>query len=259
MRRLLRDIAEGRELGDVTTLRDPDVMSQLEGRSRSARPRARTSCRSPARARSRRRRPARDALPHGLDAGAPPRGTSGTSRWCSRRTRCLGGEEALGNASSISATFSGAPRRGSSAQVREQRVVGLERLEAAGDQPLPVAVEDQRRRGERTAPSVFAVRFWISGGVPRERAARGRPRRPRRPRRRRSRRPARRPAGRTGPARRAGRRGPRGARRREVGGLERAERRHSSAGSRRRAATTVRQAGAVAETRVLTCEANGMP
>ena len=32
MRRLLRDIAEGRELGDVTTLRDPDVMSKLEGR-----------------------------------------------------------------------------------------------------------------------------------------------------------------------------------------------------------------------------------
>jgi acetyl-CoA synthetase len=32
MRRLLRDIAEGRELGDVTTLRDPDVMSQLEDR-----------------------------------------------------------------------------------------------------------------------------------------------------------------------------------------------------------------------------------
>jgi acetyl-CoA synthetase len=32
MRRLLRDIAEGRELGDVTTLRDPDVMSQLEAR-----------------------------------------------------------------------------------------------------------------------------------------------------------------------------------------------------------------------------------
>jgi acetyl-CoA synthetase len=30
MRRLLRDIAEGRELGDVTTLRDPDVMQQLE-------------------------------------------------------------------------------------------------------------------------------------------------------------------------------------------------------------------------------------
>ncbi|MBV9003162.1 MAG: acetate--CoA ligase, partial [Solirubrobacterales bacterium] len=30
MRRLLRDIAEGRALGDVTTLRDPDVMSQLE-------------------------------------------------------------------------------------------------------------------------------------------------------------------------------------------------------------------------------------
>jgi acetyl-CoA synthetase len=31
MRRLLRDIAEGRELGDVTTLRDPDIMSKLEG------------------------------------------------------------------------------------------------------------------------------------------------------------------------------------------------------------------------------------
>ena len=32
MRRLLRDIAEGRELGDVTTLRDPSVMAQLEGK-----------------------------------------------------------------------------------------------------------------------------------------------------------------------------------------------------------------------------------
>jgi acetyl-CoA synthetase len=30
MRRLLRDIAEGRELGDVTTLRDPDVMGRLQ-------------------------------------------------------------------------------------------------------------------------------------------------------------------------------------------------------------------------------------
>ena len=30
MRRLLRDIAEGRAVGDVTTLRDPTVMSQLE-------------------------------------------------------------------------------------------------------------------------------------------------------------------------------------------------------------------------------------
>ena len=30
MRRLLRDIAEGRELGDVTTLRAPAVMAQLE-------------------------------------------------------------------------------------------------------------------------------------------------------------------------------------------------------------------------------------
>ncbi|MGC1852397.1 MAG: acetate--CoA ligase [Solirubrobacterales bacterium] len=32
MRRLLRDIAEGRELGDVTTLRDPDVMRELEAK-----------------------------------------------------------------------------------------------------------------------------------------------------------------------------------------------------------------------------------
>jgi acetyl-CoA synthetase len=32
MRRLLRDIAEGKELGDVTTLRDPDVMKELEGK-----------------------------------------------------------------------------------------------------------------------------------------------------------------------------------------------------------------------------------
>jgi acetyl-CoA synthetase len=29
MRRLLKDIAEGRELGDVTTLRDPSVTEQL--------------------------------------------------------------------------------------------------------------------------------------------------------------------------------------------------------------------------------------
>jgi acetyl-CoA synthetase len=32
MRRLLRDIAEGRELGDVTTLRDPAVMEQLQSK-----------------------------------------------------------------------------------------------------------------------------------------------------------------------------------------------------------------------------------
>jgi acetyl-CoA synthetase len=32
MRRLLRDIAEGRELGDVTTLRDPGVMGELEAK-----------------------------------------------------------------------------------------------------------------------------------------------------------------------------------------------------------------------------------
>jgi acetyl-CoA synthetase len=37
MRRLLRDIAEGRELGDVTTLRDPDVMSELEERVKARR------------------------------------------------------------------------------------------------------------------------------------------------------------------------------------------------------------------------------
>ncbi|HEY2715073.1 MAG TPA: acetate--CoA ligase [Solirubrobacterales bacterium] len=32
MRRLLRDIAEGRALGDVTTLKDPGVMAELEGK-----------------------------------------------------------------------------------------------------------------------------------------------------------------------------------------------------------------------------------
>ena len=37
MRRLLRDIAEGRELGDVTTLRDPDVMGELEERVKARR------------------------------------------------------------------------------------------------------------------------------------------------------------------------------------------------------------------------------
>jgi len=35
MRRLLRDIAEGKELGDVTTLRDPAVMKDLEGKFQS--------------------------------------------------------------------------------------------------------------------------------------------------------------------------------------------------------------------------------
>ncbi len=37
MRRLLRDIAEGKALGDVTTLRDPDVMAQLDERIKSSR------------------------------------------------------------------------------------------------------------------------------------------------------------------------------------------------------------------------------
>ena len=37
MRRLLRDIAEGRTLGDVTTLRDPAVMAELEQKVRLAR------------------------------------------------------------------------------------------------------------------------------------------------------------------------------------------------------------------------------
>jgi acetyl-CoA synthetase len=32
MRRLLKDIASGQELGDVTTLRDPTVMEQLQGK-----------------------------------------------------------------------------------------------------------------------------------------------------------------------------------------------------------------------------------
>ena len=33
MRRLLRDIADGRELGDVTTLRDPSVLAALQRRA----------------------------------------------------------------------------------------------------------------------------------------------------------------------------------------------------------------------------------
>src|SRR6202012_345511 len=37
MRRLLRDIAEGRTLGDVTTLRDPAVMAELEQKVAAAR------------------------------------------------------------------------------------------------------------------------------------------------------------------------------------------------------------------------------
>jgi acetyl-CoA synthetase len=37
MRRLLRDIAEGRTLGDVTTLRDPAVMAELEQKVQIAR------------------------------------------------------------------------------------------------------------------------------------------------------------------------------------------------------------------------------
>jgi len=32
MRRLLRDVAEGRELGDVSTLRDPSVLAELAQR-----------------------------------------------------------------------------------------------------------------------------------------------------------------------------------------------------------------------------------
>jgi acetyl-CoA synthetase len=35
MRRLLRDVAEGRELGDVTTLRDPTVVQDLAAKKES--------------------------------------------------------------------------------------------------------------------------------------------------------------------------------------------------------------------------------
>ena len=37
MRRLLRDIAEGKALGDTTTLADPNVVARLKGRVRGAR------------------------------------------------------------------------------------------------------------------------------------------------------------------------------------------------------------------------------
>ena len=33
MRRLLKDIAEGNDLGDTTTLRDPDIVEELKGRA----------------------------------------------------------------------------------------------------------------------------------------------------------------------------------------------------------------------------------
>ena len=45
MRRLLRDIAEGRELGDVTTLRDPDVMAAARGQDQGAPGRGRVALR----------------------------------------------------------------------------------------------------------------------------------------------------------------------------------------------------------------------
>jgi acetyl-CoA synthetase len=33
MRRLLRDIAEGHDLGDMTTLRDPEVVRELQAKA----------------------------------------------------------------------------------------------------------------------------------------------------------------------------------------------------------------------------------
>jgi acetyl-CoA synthetase len=33
MRRLLKDIAEGKELGDTTTLRDPDIVEELKSQA----------------------------------------------------------------------------------------------------------------------------------------------------------------------------------------------------------------------------------
>ena len=54
MRRLLRDIAEGRELGDVTTLRDPDVMAQLETKIKERQARGRGLAASLAHGRARR-------------------------------------------------------------------------------------------------------------------------------------------------------------------------------------------------------------
>jgi acetyl-CoA synthetase len=36
MRRLLRDVAEGREPGDITTLRDASVLAQLQRRASPA-------------------------------------------------------------------------------------------------------------------------------------------------------------------------------------------------------------------------------
>ena len=89
MRRLLRDIAEGRELGDVTTLRDPDVMAQLEEQDQGAPGRGRASS-APRHLRHGRRRRDRRAITQRLcdDGGtcwpstsSPPR----TARACRSR------------------------------------------------------------------------------------------------------------------------------------------------------------------------------
>ena len=39
MRRLLRDVAEGRDLGDTTTLADPAVVDEIRDRADDSRPR----------------------------------------------------------------------------------------------------------------------------------------------------------------------------------------------------------------------------
>ena len=67
MRRLLRDIAEGRELGDVTTLRDPDVMAAARGQGQGAPERGGvTMARAPAELLRGGGRPARVGRPRAL-------------------------------------------------------------------------------------------------------------------------------------------------------------------------------------------------
>jgi len=73
MRRLLRDIAEGRALGDVTTLRDPAVVDML-GQAIATAPK-RISCaagdeRSPAASLLGRARAVSDTTPFGRSAPA---------------------------------------------------------------------------------------------------------------------------------------------------------------------------------------------
>ena len=101
MRRLLRDVAEGRELGDTTTLADPAVVEEIRKRGRHRPPGGLTAPMSEEitpfthrRAAGRARRPGRPPAPHPLArgrdgrrlvAGHPARVRAGAVRVLGRR------------------------------------------------------------------------------------------------------------------------------------------------------------------------------